>query len=165
MQENLDIPIVPPPDRKRFSFALVLAAIGVLIAGASSYLWPGRQSPVQKSAALHLGTGTKEMEYAAKLKIENIQLTRAENFLHQEVTTISAELVNTGDQSVRAAEVTAEFSDDLAQVILRESRVIVAPPAAPIAAGERRAFEIPIEHVPPTWNMQQPRTRVTGLSF
>ena len=31
--------------------------------------------------------------------------------------------------------------------------------------GERRQFDIAFEHIPNSWNMQQPIVRITGLAF
>ena len=47
--------------------------------------------------------GAAEQAYAASVHIENIAMTRAENFIHQEVTTLTADLVNGGSRSLRGA--------------------------------------------------------------
>jgi hypothetical protein len=162
MQQQLEMPSPQLPERSRFSFALTLAAAAVLIVVAGLYFLPGRQSPSRGTApGVHFGAA--EQAYAPKLQIENIALSRAENFLHQEVTTLSGELVNTGDRSLRAVELTIEFSDDLHQVVLRETRSVLAAGAAPLAPAERRSFEVSFEHIPSPWNMQQPVIRVNGL--
>jgi hypothetical protein len=165
-QPQIKIADAQPPDRGHFSFALTVTAAAVVIVLAGLYLWPGRQSPLRGTPAeVHLSFGPAEQAYAPKIHIENVALSRAENFLHQEVTTLSGELVNTGDQRLRAVEVTIEFSDELNQVVLRESRVILAPGAPPLAPGERRSFEVSFEHIPSSWNMRQPAVFVTGVSF
>jgi hypothetical protein len=97
--------------------------------------------------------------------IENIAMTRAENFIHQEVTTLTADVVNAGSRSLSGVEITITFADDMNQIALRESRAVVAPPNPVLAVGERRQFDIAVEHIPTSWNMQQPIVRVTGLQF
>jgi hypothetical protein len=164
MQQQLEMPSTQPPERSRFSFALTLAAAAVVIVIAGLYFLPGRQSP-SRTTAPEAHFGAAEQAYAPKLRIENITLSRAENFLHQEVTTLSAELLNTGDRSLRAVELTIEFSDDLRQVVLREARSVLAPGTAPFAPAERRTFEVSFEHIPSPWNRQQPVIRITGLQF
>jgi hypothetical protein len=164
MHQQLEMPNPQPPERSRFSFALTLAAAAVVIVVAGLYFLPGRQSP-SRGTAPEAHFGSAEQAYAPKLQIENVALSRAENFLHQEVTTLSGELVNTGDRSLRAVELTIEFSDDLHQVVLRETRSVLAPGAASFAPAERRSFEVSFEHIPSPWNMQQPVIRVTCLSF
>jgi len=92
-------------------------------------------------------------------------LSRAENFLHQEITTLNGELVNGGDRALRGVEVTIEFSDELNQIALREARPILTPRSPSLGAGERRGFEVSFEHIPASWNMQQPAVRISGLQF
>jgi len=99
------------------------------------------------------------------MRIENIVLSRAENFLHQEITTLNGELVNGGDRALRGVEVTIEFSDELNQIALREARPILTPRSPSLGAGERRGFEVSFEHIPASWNMQQPAVRISGLQF
>jgi hypothetical protein len=166
MQQQLEMPNPQPPERSRFGFALTLAAAAAVIVVAGLYFLPGRQSPSRGTGTVpEVHFGPAERAYAPKLQLENAALSRAENFLHQEVTTLSGELVNTGDRSLRAVELTVEFSDDLHQVVLRETRSVLVPSAAPFAPAERRSFEVSFEHIPSSWNRQQPTIRVTGLQF
>jgi hypothetical protein len=166
MQQQLEMPNPQPPERSRFGFALTLAAAAAVIVVAGLYFLPGRQSPSRGTGtAPEVRFGPAERAYAPKLQLENAALSRAENFLHQEVTTLSGELLNTGDRSLRAVELTVEFSDDLHQVVLRETRSVLVPGAAPFAPAEHRSFEVSFEHIPSSWNRQQPIIRVTGLQF
>jgi hypothetical protein len=165
-EPQIQIPDRAQPDRGRFNFALVLAVAAVLIILVALFAWPGRQSPPGAAPqALHLPFGPEEQAYAPRVHLENITLSRAENFLHQEVTTLSGELLNTGDRALRGADITIEFFDDLNQIALREQRAAIAPGAPPLAPGERRSFEVSFEHISSSWNRQQPLVRVTGLQF
>ena len=160
---------IPDPARSeggRFSFALILAGAAVIVIAAAIYFSPGRQSPPGAAPQqAHFAFGAAEQAYATSLHIENIALSRAENFIHQEVTTLTADLVNSGPRSLRGVEITVTFSDEMNQIALRESRAVVMPPNPLLAAGEHRQFEIAFEHIPTSWNMQQPTVRVTGLEF
>jgi hypothetical protein len=53
----------------------------------------------------------------------------------------------------------------LNQVVLREARAVLDVAAPPLAPGARREFEISFEHVPSSWNMQQPVINITALRF
>jgi hypothetical protein len=168
MQQHpqIETPDPQPPERSQFSFALTLAAAAVVIVLAGLYFLPGRQSPLRSTPPeARLPFGPAEQAYAPKIQIENVALSRAENFLHQEVTTLSGDLVNTGSRPLRGAAVTIEFSDELNQVVLREPHSALVPGGAPLAPGERRSFEVSFEHLPTSWNMQRPAIRVTGLQF
>ena len=156
-------------DKPRTSpITLAVGAVVVLaIAGSLWFLFAPLQNklrPVGQGA-----TATKmsdaEQEYAKNLRFENLALTRAENFLHQEVTTLNGEVVNGGKQPVQRLFLTMEFADDLNQVVLRETRGVLGAPPVPLAPGERRGFEISFEHVPSSWNRQQPALRVAALQI
>jgi hypothetical protein len=165
-EPQIQTPDRAQPDRGRFNFALVLAVAAVLIILVALFAWPGRQSPPGAAPqASHLPFGPAEQAYAPKIRVEVSPLTRAENFLHQEVTTLSGELVNTGDRAVSGVEITIEFFDDMNQIALREQRAALAPGAPPLAPGEHRSFEVSFEHISSSWNRQQPLVRVTGLQF
>lgn len=129
-------------------------------------MWPGgSQRAPAHLGELHLPFGAAERTYAPNLQIENLTMKQAENFLNQQVTTLAGQITNAGNVSLADVEVTVEFSDELGQVILRESRALFTPQAAPLKAGERRDFEVSFEHIPPSWNIQKPAVRVTGILF
>src|SRR5579859_4011047 len=112
-EPHIEIP-EPEAERKEFSFALGVAAAAVVIVLAAFYLWPGRQSPYRAGAQqAHPPFGAEERAYAAKIQFENLALSRAENFLHQEVTTLAGDLINAGDRTLSEVEVTVEFADEL----------------------------------------------------
>ena len=154
------------PEGSGFNFALILAGAAIVVIVAAFYFSPGRQSPPGAAPQqAHFAFGAAEQAYAASVHIENIALTRAENFIHQEVTTLTADVVNAGSRSLNGVEITITFSDDMNQIALRESRAVVMPPNPSLVAGERRQFDIAFEHIPTSWNMQQPIVRITGLEF
>ena len=165
-QPQIEVPGAQPPERGPSRFALVVAALAVVIVLAAFYLWPGRQSPSRGGAQeVHPPFGPAERAYAPKIKIENVALSRAENFLNQEVTILAGELVNTGERTLSEVELTVQFDDDMNQIALRESRLALHSGNPPLGPGERRAFDVSFEHIPSSWNMQQPAVRVTGLLF
>jgi hypothetical protein len=160
---------IEPPDRPTpktgRSWIAWMGAATIAIALAI-VMWPGagRRSP-SRMREPHLPFGSAEQAYAVKLQIENLALSRAENFLNQEVTTLAGGITNAGDLPLANVELTVEFSDQLGQVVLRESRALFAVQTAPVAPGERRDFEISFEHIPSSWNIQQPLVRVSGILF
>jgi hypothetical protein len=165
-EPQIQIPDSAQPEGGGFNFALVLALAAAVVIVGAFYFSPGRQSPPGAVPQVsHFPFGAAEQAYAASLHVENIALTRAENFIHQEITTLTADLVNGGSRSLGGVEVTITFSDDMNQIALRESRAVVVPGSPALATGERRQFDIVFEHIPTSWNMQQPIVRVTGLAF
>jgi hypothetical protein len=161
-----DSPSRLTPDAAGSGFAWKIFVVGVLLVGGVFYFWSGHTSgPGGPPAQAHLPFGPEEQAYASKIGIQNISLSRAENFIHQEVTSLSAELMNGGVRSLAALEISVEFSDELHQVVLREFRVILSAREPPLPPGEHRSFEISFDHIPSSWNMEQPAVRITGLQF
>lgn len=166
MPESFEIeaPDLPQPKSGR-SWIAWMGAATIAIA-LVILMWPdaGRK-PASSRRAAHLPFGGAEQAYAPKVQVENLALSRAENFLNQEVTTLSGRLTNAGNLSLANVEVNIEFSDQFGQNVLRESRALFVQPASPMAPGERRDFEVSFEHIPYTWNVQQPVVRVSGIQF
>src|SRR5271163_1165544 len=176
MSDNLQFGALqnPQPNRGKFRFALMagIAVVFVLVAALvlpsgmllNPWFHGNRPSGAKRhltAAGAQLLFGPAEQAYAPQIHVENVAMSRAENFLNQEVTTLAGEIVNTGDHSLQGVELTVEFSDELRQTVLRESRSVLDPP--PLPSGGRRDFEISFEHVPTSWNMQRPGIAITAL--
>jgi FlaG/FlaF family flagellin (archaellin) len=144
----------------------VLVAIALLLAGGIFWYLlssgPTQNAPAGTTTA-NLSMSAAEQEYGKNIQIANIALSRAENFLHQEVTTVNGEVYNAGGEAVSGLRLTIQFADDMNQMVLRETREVGGAPEGPLAPGEHRTFEIAFEHVPASWNMQQPSVRVSYL--
>jgi hypothetical protein len=177
MDEGLHIgsPEDPTPQRRPFPVALV-AGVAVALMVVAALLLPsgillnpwfrGDKSSERRhvtASGTPLFFGPAEQAYATQIHIENINMNRVENFLNQEVTTLAGDVINSGNQTVEGLELTVIFNDSLNQVVLRETRTVLDTAAAPLAPGAQRDFEISFEHVPTSWNMQQPAVTVTAL--
>ena len=138
---------------------------GTIVIALMILMWPGGQRRSSAPRQVHLPFGAAEQAYVAKLQIDNLTLSAAENFLHQEVTTLAGRITNAGDQPLSNVELTIEFSDQLGQVVLRETRALFVSPTPAFAPGDRRDFEVSFEHIPPSANVRQPAVRVSGLLF
>jgi hypothetical protein len=157
------------PENQTPPFVTIVIGAVTLIAISAS-LWFVLKSPEPQSiptaqAAIHAQMNPAEQAYLKTIRIENIALSRAENFLHQEVTILNADAVNSGSQTVQALAVTVEFSDDMHQVVLRETRGVLGTPPTVIPPGQTRNFEISFDRVPSRWNMQQPAVQVSYLQL
>ena len=157
-----------PEQRKPLPLNILLGAL-VIVAIALTF-WFAFKSPQGSSSRvaqsnISVPMSQTEQAYAENIQIENIALSRAENFIHQEVTILNADAVNAGQQTVAGLTVTVEFFDDLHQVVLRESRSVLGSPPATLGPGQRRSFAISFDRVPPSWNLQQPSVQVTYLQL
>jgi hypothetical protein len=168
----MDEPLHTSPEQDQHSgpsrITLALVAIVLLVIGTSLWFLL-KPTPAPTPGTLPVVVipkmGDADLQYARNLRVENIALSRAENFLHQEVTILNAEIVNGGTQAIAVLELTVEFSDEMNQVVLRETRNVLGAPRFALAPGERRSLEISFDHVPASWNMQQPAVHVTSLQL
>jgi len=161
---QIETPEQKPREPRRFPvLPVVLLAVGVAAAGI--YFWPGAQKPQNAAESRkRLPFGPAEREYAPKIQIGKVALRREENFLHQEVTTVSGTLQNAGNRSLSDAELTIEFYDEMRQVVLRETRALFGGAPA-LAPGASQEFEVSFEHIPYSWNRQSPTVSISGLQF
>lgn len=156
-----------PTDKPKVPIATAAIAV-IVIAAVAVSLWTVLK-PVQNSPApaveinVPVAMTPEEQAYAASIRFENIALSRAENFIHQEVTILNADAVNDGGRPLDKLTVVVEFSDSMNQIVLRESRPVLGNASGSLAPGQRRSFELSFDGVPASWNMQQPALRVAYL--
>jgi len=160
-------PIPPDAGDKPGNKTRVLVALGaaLLIGALAFYFVRGANQAPQPAAETQTGPGPEERAYAANVGVDRLEISRAENFLHQEVTTISGEITNGGNRALAGVELTIEFYDQLNQIAQRETRSLFGPPGPPILAGDHREFEVSFEHISTAWNMRAPAIKVTALQF
>ena len=165
MQDTFENP--ESPETKSKASPLTVATGALVTAAILLSFWLLFEPLGRKSNASHDATQLKmnpaEQEYAKNIEVRQIAMSRAENFLHQEVTTLTGELYNAGPEPVLGVGLTTEFSDDMNQIVLRETRGVLGSSGPPLAPGARRSFEISFEHIPNSWNRQAPSVRVSQL--
>jgi len=149
----------------RFPAAFVLGLIIVAIVfGTLGLLLHFTHKQAVDATAKPFPFGPAEQAYAKGIHFDSIQMATANNMLNQQFTYVAGTVENAGAQSVAGLDVTIEFSDPFKQIILRQSERLIGPKDAPLAAGEKRDFQVTIEQaVPDTWDHQYPAFHVTGL--
>jgi hypothetical protein len=161
-QTNSDKPAISATRIVPLAAVLVALAVGLWFAFGPA---GGRRASPPPSDTANLKMTPVDEEYVKNVQIENVALSRAENFIHQEVTILNAEVYNSGKQAVAGLRVTMTFSDEMNQIALRETRSIFGAQEKPLGPGERRSFEISFDHIPNSWNMQQPTVVVSYLEI
>ena len=151
--------------RSQFPIAFGAGAVVVLLMLGGVILLSRGSHHNGAGAAAKLPFGPTEQAYAEHIHFKDIQMAKANNFLNQEFTYIAGTLWNDGARTIRAIDVTLEFHDPFNQVILRETEPLIGPKDAALPGGQRRDFQITLEHVPVEWNQQYPSIRVTGLTL
>jgi hypothetical protein len=165
---STSFPIPPSQDEQSIGKTrrLVVLAVTTVILLLGFFLWRASTRRVQPAVSgSQDAQGPDERAYMSKVGVDHVEISRAENFLHQEVTTISGEISNGGNRSLASVELTIEFYDDLNQIAQRETRSLFGPPGPPIPPGDHREFEVSFEHISSSWNMRQPVIKVMTVEF
>jgi len=114
--------------------------------------------------------------YAANLKLSDLKMSAAENFVGASVTYIDGTVTNAGDKTVTHAVVHVNFKNSLDQIAQAEDVPLhvlqtsgpypdtVDLSASPLAAGQSKPFRLTFEHVSADWNQAYPELQVTDVT-
>ena len=113
--------------------------------------------------------------YSSNLKISDLKMSAAQNFVGATVNYIDGNVTNTGDKTVIHAMVQVVFNDDMSQIAQRENvplRVLqttgpypdtVDFNLSPLAPGQTKPFRLTFESLSTQWNHQYPDIQVTDV--
>ena len=115
--------------------------------------------------------------YAANLKLSDLKMSAAENFVGASVTYIDGTVTNAGDKTVTHAIVHVAFRNSLGEVAQAEDVPLHVlqtsgpyPDAvdlnlSPLAPGQGKAFRLTFEHISSDWNQAYPDLQVAEVSL
>jgi hypothetical protein len=152
-------------EERRLPVALIGGTVaGLFLLAGILYLGrPGMQSLAPPVPDRLPPPGAIEKEYIANVQFSQLGMSRAANFLGQEVTYLDGVVTNAGSRRVRAIEIVLDFRDLMGQTVMRETIRPLGRRAPPLAPGSSREFRLAFEHVPVMWNQAVPDIEVTGL--
>ena len=157
-------PTVEQRDTSKWTILVAIAVIVVLVGIVALVL---REKPTPP---------TPPPPYAASLKISDLKLSQAQNFVGATVTYVDGMIWNTGDKTVTHAEVRVTFRDPYGQIAQVEQLPIKVlrtggpyPDTAdfslvPLPPGQSSAFRLIFEHLSDQWNQGQPDLQITGVT-
>jgi len=114
--------------------------------------------------------------YAANVKLSDLKMSAAENFVGATVSYIDGTVANTGNQVVTHAMVEVTFKDSMGQLAQRETiplRVLqtsgpypeaVDLTVSPLAAGQSKPFRLTFEGISAQWNHEYPELKVADVT-
>jgi hypothetical protein len=158
----------PLTEKQRDSSLLPIllgVALVVVVVGVIALLTRG--SP--KSA-------TAPHPYAANLRLSDLKMSAAENFVGASVTYIDGTITNAGDKTVTHAIVHVAFKNSLGEVVQAEDVPLhvlqtsgpypdtVDLNLSPLAPGQGKPFRLTFEHISSDWNHAYPDLHVTDVS-
>ena len=159
----------PSPDQKRNWIPLLIGLVAVIVALGAIYLF-----------TRHKGEGALQPNpYAEKLKLSEIKLSAAENYMGGTVTYLDFNITNTGDRALVGAAVKAQFKDSMGQIVQKETiplHVLVENQLAgypdlvdlsrvPIGPGQTRTVRITLEHISEAWDQSYPQMELVDLKL
>ena len=159
----------PSPDQKRNWVPALVGLIAVIVAVAA-ILYFGRHKT---------NTGTEPNPYAQQLKLSDIKLSAAENYMGGTVTYLDFNIANSGDRALVGADVHAEFKNSLGQIVQKETLPLhvlvenqlagypdlVDMSRAPIGPGQTRTVRITLEHISDDWDRSYPQMELVDLKL
>ena len=157
--------MIPTTERSRLPVAFIAGLVIVTLLIGVAVLISKYSTPSEGIDTKPLAMGPTEQAYAQQVHFLEPKMSRAANFLNQEVTFVFGTLDNTGKRRIKQIEITLEFHDPFGEVVLRDKQRLLSKYDAPIGAGQQHDFQIPYEHVSAQWNNGYPTIKVTGLDL
>jgi hypothetical protein len=157
--------LIPSEERSRLPVAFLAGIVIVGLLVGAALLYSRYSSPADSEPEKPLPMGPAEQTYASQIHFLEPKMSRAANFLNQEVTYIFCTVENSGDRKIQQIEITLEFHDPFNQVVLRDKQRLFLPNAPPFLPHQQRDVQVPYEHISAEWNQVYPTIRVTGLLF
>jgi hypothetical protein len=159
----------PSPDQKRNWIPLLvgLGAVVLAVGAILLFLQPKSQQ------------GAGPNPYAVQLKLSDIKLSAAENYMGGTVTYLDFNITNTGDKALVGADVHAEFKNTLGEIVQKETLPLhvlvenqlagypdlVDMSRAPIGPGQSKPVRITLEHISDDWDRSYPALQLVDLKL
>ena len=159
----------PSPEQKRNWVPALVGLVAVLVA-VGAILYFGRHKT---------NAGTEANPYAQQLKLSDIKLSAAENYMGGTVTYLDFNIINTGDRALVGASVHAEFKNSLGQIVQKETLPLhvlvenqlagypdlVDMSRAPVGPGQTKTVRITLEHISDDWDRSYPQMELVDLKL
>jgi hypothetical protein len=145
---------------------LVGIAVILMVAGVVVFVLRPRPRPV-----------TPANPYAAQLRISDLAMSTAQNFVGAKVTYIDGTLTNPGDKVVTRAIVHVTFRDSVGQIAQIEDVQVkilqtsgpypdtIDLAASPLAPGKSQPFRLIFEHISAQWDQVYPELQVADVEL
>ncbi len=140
----------------------VYVGAALLVLGLAVYLYT-------QYAARHQPTDaplTPEAKaYVRNLQLSDVSIKANKSYLNQMVVEIDGKIGNGGDRPLDKVEIYCVFYDSYGQMVLRSRVPIVSPKMGGLKPGETKAFRLPFDEIPESWNQAMPQLVIAGVKF
>lgn len=152
-----------PLAKRSFNSTLfVILAVVLVIAGAGFWFLFLRAAPVLDQQLL---LTPDARAYVRNLGLAEVEMKASENYMKATVVEISGKIINRGERPLKLVEINCIFYDPYGQLVLRERVAIVKRTGANLKTGETRAFRLPFDSIPSTWNQTLPQLVIARIDF
>ena len=156
------------PDQRESISRPVILGVGLVVVTVAIVVFLLRPTPKPASPP---------DPYIANLKISDVKMGEATNFVGAHFTYVNGTVTNSGDKTVTNALLHVVFRDSIGQVAQAEDVPLyiletsgpypdaVPLSKSPLALGQSKQFRLTFEHVSDQWNQAYPEINVTSLSL
>ncbi len=157
-------PVAEERDSSRIIIVVAVVAVAAIMLGIAFLLREKPKAPKPVSP------------YLASVKISDIKMAAAENFIGSTVSYLDGNVTNSSDKTVTHVVVEVTFKDDTGQLAQREELPLqvvrnngayteaVDLSMAPLAPGQSQPFRLTFDRISAQWNRQYPEVRVTDVA-
>lgn len=144
-----------------------MAIVGglVLVLGLAGFWYLDRSSKQPPPAPPPLTEEARAYVHDQKLKLSEVEMEAKESYLKQSVVAITGKISNAGERTLKTVELNCVFYDPYGQLVLRERVAIVNAKIGSLAPGETKAFRLPFDNIPASWNQAMPQLVIAGITF
>ena len=125
------------------------------------------------------GNTAQPNPYAESLKLSNVKLSAAENYVGGTVTYLDVDITNTGGRTLTGAQMHAVFKNSMGQVVQNETiplHVLVQNQMTgypdlvdlsrnPIVPGQTKTLRMSLEHISDDWDRNSPEMQLVDLKL
>ena len=137
---------------------LVAASIG---GGVAFYLVKHGGAPAAQSQPI----APEAKSYVRNLRLSGVELKATDSYMGGTIVEIVGNIQNAGDRPLNQVDVNCIFYDPYGQVVLREKVSIVRSKFGGLKPGETKAFRLPFDSLPPSWNQSLPQVVIANIQF
>ena len=136
---------------------VIVTAVALAIAGGWAFM-----ASRPREAPPPPGITEEAKAYVKNLKLSGVDMKATANYAGATVVEIIGNITNTGERPLSRVELNCVFYDTAGLIVLRERVPIVRADMKP---GETRAFRLPFEGIPQSWNQSMPQLVIAHIAF
>ncbi len=147
---------------RKLPFASIAIGLCFILALIGGLVYLSRPVPPQPQSA---SASPQAKAYVSHLRLSEVTMQAAENFLKQRVVEVQGKISNEGSQTLRSVDIYCLFYSIDGREIYRERVSILGAKGAPLQPNETRSFRLPFDTLPDGWNQAVPHMVIAQITF